>query len=134
MALLLPASIDELAADTGRATCIDVTCNGAVPNAFDIRTRNRSPPTDKCTICRKVASRIASVSNWFCFSGTCCDDAHDPTQCAVDAFFCASTPPTISSQIPNPQTAVIFPKRTRIPSPDLYLFGRSAKTKDEFLP
>src|SRR5689334_25017588 len=63
--------------DGAWATCTAMTCNGAVPKAFDMRTRMVGPPTERRTTWRSVASRRLSGGSALRGSGSCCDVDHD---------------------------------------------------------
>src|SRR3981081_377339 len=49
------------------------------------RTRIFEPPSDTCTVSRRVKSVRSADGNAFCGSGTCCEAAHVPTQPCGDA-------------------------------------------------
>src|SRR6202044_857407 len=114
-AVSLVVSISALAADTDRATCTAVKCSGCVPNAFDTRTRSCVPPTERCTTCRNVASRISSESNKFAVSGTCCEAAQDPTQCGL---VCAPKDPTATRPAIAQINTFNCPKCIQPPKPE----------------
>src|SRR5271155_5193196 len=69
--------------------------SGRNPKALEICTRSFDPPTERCTICRRVASLSSSGTSEFCGSGSCCDVAHVPTHVAdpagADCVVCALT-------------------------------------------
>src|SRR3546814_3122046 len=78
---LVAGAICGLPRATGRAIAAASIVSGAVPNAFDKRTRTRVPPSESRTVWRSVASVSASSGSALCGSGTCWADPQDATQC-----------------------------------------------------
>ena len=52
-----------------------------LPKRFERCRRITFPPSDKCTICRRVASRRSCSANVLLGSTICCEADHVPTQC-----------------------------------------------------
>ncbi len=77
---MLCASTSVLPGATALARLAASINSGVAPNTLLKRTRTRLPPSDTCTIWRKLDSRQRSTGNILSCSGTCCAAPQDAKQ------------------------------------------------------